>query len=219
MGLSGHADPAAVLGVTISFTIIAVLVVVLRLYSRIFLVHSPGKDDAFIVAAAAMTVCLTIAQGFQGMHPFRPTPNRPLDSRLTSNRSKIWHGTASGQPDRLRAHHIPQTVLGQHCHLQLGTLPDQILHPATIPPHLPIPHLSNPELLLDGIHLRLVMLDSLQLHLLLQTRRLLLGQVYRRGHLSQPMGSLVSAPFIQTITVQQLIIPYHTGSPTPASTS
>ena len=66
MGLSGHADPAAVLGVTISFTIIAAAAVFLRLYSRIFIVHSPGKDDAFIVAASAMTVCLTIAQGFQG---------------------------------------------------------------------------------------------------------------------------------------------------------
>lgn len=66
MGLSGHADPAAVLGVTISFTIIAAAAVLLRLYSRIFIVHSPGKDDAFIVAASAMTVCLTIAQGFQG---------------------------------------------------------------------------------------------------------------------------------------------------------
>lgn len=66
MGLSGHADPAAVLGVTISFTIIAASAVMLRLYSRIFIVHSPGKDDAFIVAAMVMTMCLTIAQGFQG---------------------------------------------------------------------------------------------------------------------------------------------------------
>lgn len=65
MGLSGHADPAAVLGVTISFTIIAASAVILRLYSRIFIVHSPGKDDAFIVAAMVMTMCLTIAQGFQ----------------------------------------------------------------------------------------------------------------------------------------------------------
>jgi hypothetical protein len=66
MGLSGHADPTAVLGVTITFTIIAASAVILRLYSRIFIVHSPGKDDAFIVAASIMTVCLTIAQGFQG---------------------------------------------------------------------------------------------------------------------------------------------------------
>ena len=67
MGLSGHASPAAVLGVTITFTIIAASAVALRLYSRIFIVHSPGKDDAFIVAALTMTICLTIAQGFQGM--------------------------------------------------------------------------------------------------------------------------------------------------------
>jgi hypothetical protein len=66
MGLSGHADPAAVLGVTISFTIIATFAVLLRLYSRIFIVHSPGKDDAFIAAACAMTICLTTAQCFQG---------------------------------------------------------------------------------------------------------------------------------------------------------
>ena len=66
MGLSGHADPAAVLGVTISFSIVAAAAVILRLYSRIFIVHSPGKDDAFILAASIMTVCLTIAQGFQG---------------------------------------------------------------------------------------------------------------------------------------------------------
>ena len=66
MGLSGHADPAAVLGVTISFTIIATFAVALRLYSRVFIVHSPGKDDAFIAAACAMTICLTIAQCFQG---------------------------------------------------------------------------------------------------------------------------------------------------------
>lgn len=51
MGLSGHASPSAVLGVTITFTIIAASAVILRLYSRVFIVHSPGKDDAFIVAA------------------------------------------------------------------------------------------------------------------------------------------------------------------------
>lgn len=67
MGVSGHAAPAACLGVTITFTIIAAAAVTLRLYSRIFIVHSFGKDDAFIVAASFMTICLTIAQGFQGM--------------------------------------------------------------------------------------------------------------------------------------------------------
>jgi hypothetical protein len=67
MGLSGHADPAAVLGVTISFTIIATFAVLLRLYSRIFIVHSPGKDDAFIAAACVATICLTTAQCFQGL--------------------------------------------------------------------------------------------------------------------------------------------------------
>jgi hypothetical protein len=66
MGLSGHADPAAVLGVGITFTIIAAAAVMLRTYSRVFIVQSFGKDDAFIVAACILTVCLTIAQSFQG---------------------------------------------------------------------------------------------------------------------------------------------------------
>ena len=66
MVLSGHADPAAVLGVTITFTILAVATVILRLYSRVMIVHSAGIDDLFIAAACVMTVCLTIAQGFQG---------------------------------------------------------------------------------------------------------------------------------------------------------
>jgi hypothetical protein len=85
MGLSGHADPTAVLGVTITFTIIAASAVILRLYSRIFIVQSPGKDDVFIVAASIMTVCLTIAQGFQGMPDISSTTIKPkhADTQIT----------------------------------------------------------------------------------------------------------------------------------------
>lgn len=96
MALSGHADPEAVFGVTISFTIVAVSAVVLRLYSRIFLVHSPGKDDAFIVAAAVMTVCLTIAQGFQGAFTHAKLPYK--EPNTDDIRSAIRHGSSSGFP-------------------------------------------------------------------------------------------------------------------------
>jgi hypothetical protein len=90
MGLSGHADPAAVLGVTISFTIIATFAVLLRLYSRIFIVHSPGKDDAFIAAACVATICLTTAQCFQGSSVPRPSGH---DGFL--KRKKLTHSIAT----------------------------------------------------------------------------------------------------------------------------
>lgn len=95
MGLSGHADPAAVLGVTISFTILAFTAVALRMYSRIFIVHSPGKDDAFIVGAVIMTICLTIAQGFQGPQHY-PQPFN-LNTRLTVHpqSNTAWAGTST----------------------------------------------------------------------------------------------------------------------------
>lgn len=66
MGLSGHADPKAVLGVIIATTIVACVAIILRLYTRIALVHSAGRDDLFIVLAGVMTIGQTISQCYQG---------------------------------------------------------------------------------------------------------------------------------------------------------
>lgn len=66
MGLSGHADPSAVQGVTVSFTIVSVSAVLLRLYSRVVVVNSAGRDDVFIAVAALLTIGLTVAQCYQG---------------------------------------------------------------------------------------------------------------------------------------------------------
>jgi hypothetical protein len=145
MGLSGHADPAAVLGVTISFTVVATFAVALRLYSRIFIVHSPGKDDAFIAAACAMTICLTIAQCFQGSsvrdHPVITKTKRNIEhTKLTHAiaNSQVRHGPALRQFDTLRETHLRKTLLGFDHHLQPRTIPLQILHPLAIPANIPV---------------------------------------------------------------------------------
>lgn len=66
MALSGHADPAAVLGTTIAFSTLAFLAVLLRMYSRLALVRSAGRDDAFICIAVCMSIGQTIVQCYQG---------------------------------------------------------------------------------------------------------------------------------------------------------
>lgn len=45
MGVSGYASPQSVIGVTITFLVIAVLAVALRLWTRFFIVRHPGLDD------------------------------------------------------------------------------------------------------------------------------------------------------------------------------
>lgn len=66
MGISGHADPSAVLAVTITFTVLAGVAVLLRLYSRLFIARSAGWDDAFICFALVWTIAETVAVAFQG---------------------------------------------------------------------------------------------------------------------------------------------------------
>lgn len=51
MTISGYAAPAAVDGVTISFTAVAAVAVSLRLFTRLRIVRNGGLDDAFISAA------------------------------------------------------------------------------------------------------------------------------------------------------------------------
>nr|OQO30711.1 hypothetical protein B0A51_01835 [Rachicladosporium sp. CCFEE 5018] len=85
MGLSGHADPSAVVGVTVSFTVVAVVAVALRLYSRLILVRSAGKDDIAISIAAIMTIGLTVAQCYQVKYGMgRHVIDLSLEEQITS---------------------------------------------------------------------------------------------------------------------------------------
>lgn len=65
-GLSGHTSGAAVVGVTITFTALAAVVVFTRLFTRIHIVKDPGLDDGFIVVALLFSTATTITMCLQG---------------------------------------------------------------------------------------------------------------------------------------------------------
>lgn len=77
MGLSGHADPSAIIAVTIAFTVIAGVAVLLRLYSRMCVARSAGWDDAFICFALIWTIGQTVAVSFQGRSSTHPSYGTP----------------------------------------------------------------------------------------------------------------------------------------------
>ena len=64
---SGHASGEAVVAVTIAMVALAGAVVLLRLYTRIAIVKSPGLDDAFIAASLVFSVATTVTMCLQGM--------------------------------------------------------------------------------------------------------------------------------------------------------
>jgi len=61
MVAGGHASRAAVLGVTLSFTILAVFSACLRLLTRFFISKAAGADDAFVAISTIFTVAQTAA--------------------------------------------------------------------------------------------------------------------------------------------------------------
>ena len=62
MAAGGHASSAAVLGVTLSFTILAVVAACLRLLTRFFISKAAGADDAF-VAISTVSIPRTLPYG------------------------------------------------------------------------------------------------------------------------------------------------------------
>jgi len=48
---TGHASGPAVVGVTIAFTVLALLSAIGRLFTRTAIARSPGLDDVFIILA------------------------------------------------------------------------------------------------------------------------------------------------------------------------
>lgn len=66
MPMSGHTSGSAVVGVTLAMTILAVMVVILRLTARLFVVRNAGLDDAFITAALLFSIATTVTMILQG---------------------------------------------------------------------------------------------------------------------------------------------------------
>jgi hypothetical protein len=64
---TADASPLAVTVVTVTFAAIGVLATVLRLFTRFFVAHNAGWDDALISAAAVFgvtTVSLTVLEAY-----------------------------------------------------------------------------------------------------------------------------------------------------------
>lgn len=61
MANGGHTSGDAVVGVTVAFTILAVISTCMRLYTRIFMSQMGGVDDFFIAASTFLVVALTVS--------------------------------------------------------------------------------------------------------------------------------------------------------------
>ncbi|KAI7305327.1 hypothetical protein KC315_g14736, partial [Hortaea werneckii] len=61
MEFSGHASQRSIYDTTIVFTVLACLVVALRLYTRLFIVRRSGWDDAFICIACILSVAMGVS--------------------------------------------------------------------------------------------------------------------------------------------------------------
>ena len=66
MAASGHAPGSAVVGVTISFTVLAFMTTTLRLITRFGIVRNAGLDDLVISIAVLLSICLTMTMCLQG---------------------------------------------------------------------------------------------------------------------------------------------------------
>ena len=66
MAANGHAPGSAVVGVTISFTILAFIATSLRLITRFGIVRNAGLDDLVISIAVVLSIVLTMTMCLQG---------------------------------------------------------------------------------------------------------------------------------------------------------
>lgn len=87
MAAGGHTSGDAVAGVTIAFTILAVMGTVLRTYTRFGLSKMGGVDDIFIVVAAVLAIAMTVTMCIQvkygmGRHQDSLTPHELLWSNV-----------------------------------------------------------------------------------------------------------------------------------------
>ena len=109
MAAGGHTSGDAVTGVTISFTIVATLCTILRLYTRFGLNRLGGVDDVFIAIAtvssmrqhsrAALT-CLIAAGNSTNDYNVRTrsvssTLNAVWRERELTRSSQVWYGKPS----------------------------------------------------------------------------------------------------------------------------
>lgn len=83
MAAGGHAHGDAVLGVTLTFTILAVVTASLRLLTRLFISKAAGADDAFVAISTVSILrkCLSLIGLLIDADPHSCTDCRSLWSR------------------------------------------------------------------------------------------------------------------------------------------
>ncbi|TKA61458.1 hypothetical protein B0A55_12770 [Friedmanniomyces simplex] len=95
----GHASGAAVVIVSLLFTVLAVIASILRLYTRIVIGHNGGYDDFFITIATFLTIGLTICTCLEinygdGKHEWTISPVEATKSLQTLYASIIIYNLA-----------------------------------------------------------------------------------------------------------------------------
>ena len=129
---SGHASGASVVGVTVSFTVIAFIVTVLRLITRLTIVRNAGLDDLIISFAMVFSIVLTITMGEQGINP--PTKKSSLSD---DQFSPIRHGNTRRHNRPSREYNELSVVLGFCMDLLSGSLLRETVDLAAILAHIP----------------------------------------------------------------------------------
>ncbi|UJO24450.1 uncharacterized protein CLAFUR5_13776 [Fulvia fulva] len=88
--VSGYASPEAVLGLCFTFTSIAFISCVLRMYSRLFLVRQPGWDDLCVSIAMTFTIVDAGAQVFKIRYGMGQHTDTLSDAGLSNLEKSHW---------------------------------------------------------------------------------------------------------------------------------
>lgn len=210
MANGGHTSGDAVVGVTVAFTILAVISTCMRLYTRIFMSQMGGVDDFFIAASTVSLHRPLYRKHFSILTRFAVprssvdrvdvprrfvvnTSHAPRTDDLTTN-SQIRHGTTSRKPYNTRQHVAEYMVLGLSLALLPFTLFREDGHLVPVSSHLPATNVPQTQLRTHGIHHRLLLLDHFQRHILLLSGQLFLDAGHRprsRWKMLEPTGRLV----------------------------
>lgn len=161
MTLSGHASPLAIVVVTMVWTVIAVIAVLLRLYCRLAIAKNPGLDDALLAIGACLAIGLQVGTCLQGTIPvfwsrlllLHATDHCASTIRLGSTWLVFDTGT-----DRA----VTEDLLCLHCHLLWCHVLHQGVHLRTVLSHISTDVVQMAMQIFNALHLRLVALVNLR---------------------------------------------------------
>jgi hypothetical protein len=175
MGAGGHASRDAVLGVTLSFTILAVFAASLRLSTRFFISKAAGADDTFAaISTVSISQCPRLNTLLTETDPHGCTNCRSLGSRLDkptlpscrvpivlTSHSQVRPVTTCEHPHQARRALDDDMVLELNLDISISSVRCQDVHPVTIPSHLHSALVSQGQHWVDRVRCCLLRLDEL----------------------------------------------------------